>query len=124
MRQLLNIVFKYRKIVFRILIVIVLFVILLIFAGAVYVITLDEGKENPDNPKNTPGVVNKHLSESVLAGSSDVDTDIKDLKTRASLDGGYALDVDLDQITDDIIKELNEQRRDFRCLFWCRNYAR
>lgn len=124
MEQILKYILRYKKRIIRALTIVLFLFILLIVAGAVYVITLDEGKENPDNPKNTPGVVNKHLSESVLAGSSDVDTDIKDLKTRASLDGGYALDVDLDQITDDIIKELNEQRRDFRCLFWCRNYAR
>lgn len=104
MNAVLKILLNHKKRILQILIVLVIVVVLLVFASAGYIITIDDGVSQSDKAGNTPSTVKKSVEKSALSG----DLSTLDLNTKASTSGGYALNVDLDEITDSIIAELEE----------------
>lgn len=89
----------------KIILVISCVIVIMIVSACQYIITLDEGRQNDADPKNVPSTVRSHLNESALDGYLD---DMKELKVKPSKNGGYALDVDLDELVDSIIEDLNK----------------
>lgn len=109
MEKVFKFIFGHRKRIMRIIAIILIFIVVIIFAASQYLITIDDGSYNEKNPGNTPYVVSKHINESALNGVSEGETKGKDIKTKTSADGGYALDIDLDELTDEIIEELRKE---------------
>lgn len=107
MEQVFKYILKHKKRILKIICIILIVVVLIIFAAAQYLITLDDAIYNESSPGNVPYAVRKHSEESALKTNGD--PKVKDLKTKASHDGGYTLDIDLDKYTDEIIEELEKQ---------------
>ena len=104
MGRVLDYILNHKKRMLKFVLIIVCIIVIIMFGAFQYLITLD-GIENDADPKNVPSTVKNYLAESALDGYLD---NARDLKTKPSKSGGYALDVDLDEITDNIIKALNE----------------
>ena len=109
MEKVLKFIINHKKRIFKIILIIIALIVALIFATAQYVITIDDGTYDEKDPSNTPYVVSKNIKESALNGYIEGETKGKDIKTKGSKDGGYALDVDLDELTDSIIEELRKE---------------
>ncbi len=105
MGRVLDYILNHKKRMLKFVLIIVCIIVIIMFGAFQYLITLDDGIENDADPKNVPSTVKNYLAESALDGYLD---NARDLKTKPSKSGGYALDVDLDEITDNIIKALNE----------------
>ena len=67
----------------------------------------NKGTYKEGDNTNTPYVASKTVEEAI-SKTIDENTDITDLKTVASADGGYKLDINLDEITTQIIDTLYE----------------
>lgn len=105
MGRVLRYILSHKKCMLKITLVIACVVAIIIFSAAQYLITIDDGVYDDDKVANVPASVKSHIDESSLDGYTD---DSIDLKTRKSKSGGYALDVDLDELVDNIIKDINE----------------
>ena len=106
MEEVFKYIFGHKKRILKIICIILIVVVLIIFAAAQYLITLDDAIYNENSSGNVPYAVRKHSEESALKTNGD--PKVKDLKTKVSQDGGYALDIDLDKYTDEIIEELEK----------------
>lgn len=104
---------KFGKRLLKFKIIIFIIIILIIFAGAAYVETLFDGKNDETDESNIPGSVSKHIKESSFNSTKDGN----EIKTKASKSGGYALDIDLDVITDEIIEDLNKNGGNLEVYF-------
>ena len=104
MDNVLDYVFKNRKRILRVVILLIIVIVLIVIASAGYLITIDDGVSQPGKAGNTPGTVKETMEESIFGGN----TDSNDINTKVSINGGYALDVDMDEIVDTIIAELNK----------------
>lgn len=109
MGEVFKYISKHKKIIL-IIIAIILILVVMVFPAALYNIILGDGIYNENSPGNTPAVVRKHLraatsNEIGFTGSKDG----KFLNTKTSADGGYALNIDLDKLTDEIVEELEKE---------------
>lgn len=105
MGKVLRYILNHKKRMIKITLVIICVVVLIMFGASQYVITLDDGVYNDEKINNVPATVKSHIDESALSGYTD---DAVDLKTKPSVSGGYAIDVDLDELVDTIIEDLNK----------------
>lgn len=105
MGKVLRYILNHKKRMLKIALVIVCVIVLIIFAASQYVITIDDGVYDDDKIANVPSTVKSRIDESALFGYAD---DAVDLKTKPSVSGGYAIDVNLDELVDTIITDLNK----------------
>lgn len=103
MGNLFKFIINNAKRLLKLKIIIFVIIILIVVSGAAYVITLHYGTSDDSNPANTPGSVSKKMEESALNPANG-----SEIKTKASQNGGYALDIDLDVLTDEIIEDLKK----------------
>ena len=105
MGKVLRYILNHKKFMLKVSLVIICVVTLIIFSAAQYLVTIDDGIYDSEKAGNVPAIVRSHLDETNLDGYLD---DAIDLKTKNSKSGGYALDVDLDDLVDSIIKDINQ----------------
>lgn len=108
MNKILKYVLNHKKRIIRAIAVIIIGIILFIICISPYPITLDDGTYNEKDSRNVPAKVGKTIRESTLFSNRDGTNDSIDINTKISKDGGYALDIDLDEITDNIIEDLDK----------------
>lgn len=112
MDKVINYLIKRKKRIFKIAIIVICVVLLVIvIPSAKYEITLNDAIYDEEDPKNVPATVKKFINETAFNLQNDSGVD---LKTKKSKDGGYALDVDLNDLVDSIIKELDKQESNIR----------
>ena len=105
MGKVLRYILNHKKRMIKITLVIICIITLILFCASHYQVTIDDGVYDADKINNVPATVRSHIDESALSGYTD---DSIDLKTKQSMSGGYALDVDLDELVDGIIEDLNK----------------
>ena len=105
MGKVLRYILNHKKRMIKITLVIICIITLILFFASHYQVTIDDGVYDADKINNVPATVRSHIDESALSGYTD---DSIDLKTKQSMSGGYALDVDLDELVDGIIEDLNK----------------
>ena len=105
MGKVLRYILNHKKFMLKVSLVIICVVTLIIFSAAQYLVTIDDGVYDAEKAGNVPAIVRSHLDETNLDGYLD---DAIELKTKNSKSGGYALDVDLDELVDSIIKDIEQ----------------
>ncbi len=105
MEKVFRYILNHKKRMLKITIAITCIIVIIIVSASHYHITIDDGVYDDDKVANVPANVRSHIDESALDGYTD---DSVDLKTKKSKSGGYALDVDLDELVDNIIKDLDK----------------
>ncbi len=116
MEKMLQYLLNHKKRILKWTLVIALIIVLIvIIPGALFVIVISDGTYNESDPGNTPNAVHKHIQETAL--NSIADGENIDIKTKGSKSGGYALDVDLDVLTDEIIEDLKKNNGKLNVYF-------
>lgn len=105
MGKVLRYILNHKKFMLKIWLVVICIVAVIIFSASQYLVTIDDGVYDDEKVGNVPAIVRSHLDETNLDGYLD---DAVDLKTKYSASGGYALDVDLNELVDSIIKDINQ----------------
>ncbi len=105
MGKVLRYILNHKKRMLKSLLVILGVAILIICSASHYVLIIYDGVFDKDKTANVPSTIRNYIDESALYGYAD---DEVDLKTKKSKSGGYALDIDLNELVDNIIKELDK----------------
>lgn len=90
-----------------IIVIFVAFIVTFLLGGSYKEVINSDAIYEKDNNSNVPYVTNKVVEEAI-ALTMDENTEIKDIKTVPSTDGGYKLDINLAEITQQVIDTLNK----------------
>lgn len=116
MKFLKNRMFKKILLIIAIAVAVFFFV----FGGGSYNEVLKKGSYQEEDNSNAPYVADTVMEEAISA-TMEEDTEIKDIKTVPSADGGYKLDIDLDEITKNIIETLDDNQGGLENYFSYKN---
>ena len=116
MKFLKNRMFKKILLIIAIAVAVFFFV----FGGGSYNEVLKKGSYQEEDNSNAPYVADTVMEEAISA-TMEEDTEIKDIKTVYSSDGGYKLDIDLDGITKNIIETLDDNQGGLENYFSYKN---
>lgn len=105
---------------FLLIIAIAVAIFFFVFGGGSYNEVLKKGSYQEEDNSNAPYVADTVMEEAISA-TMEEDTEIKDIKTVPSADGGYKLDIDLDEITKNIIETLDDNQGGLENYFSYKN---
>lgn len=103
--------FRNKKRIKLIVIILIIIIAFVVIFPAKKVINLNEGTKQEGNSSNVPNVKDEEVKKSIEQAKDDsieTGTGTAEIKTADSTSGGYKIDIDLDQITDNIIENLEK----------------
>ena len=103
----------------KLILILVLVLVLLIVFSAKPVVDLDEGVYKEENNKNVPYVVNSVCKETLSDGEEE--SEEQQIKVVENIFGGYKYDINLDEMTDEIIDILNKNAGSLDMYFSAKN---
>ena len=84
----------------KIILIPIIIIVVILVSGSHYVIHIDDGTYNENNNSNVP-----YAKKTVVDEALKDEISSEGLKTTNSSDGGYKLDIDLEKVADDILKQ-------------------